>query len=706
MILISCGSSTPPDTSRLPVTDTYHETEVIDEYRWLEDWDDPNVRKWNEKQNSYARSVLANLPAANNLRKQVSEIIGESSVEYYYLSQQNDQLWAMKWDPAVDQPVLVVIPAIDDLDAQRVVVNPLEIDPDGHTSIDWYVPSPDGRLVAVSLSKSGTESGDVHIFNTATGEEHDEIIIRCQNATAGGDLAWVPDGSGFYYTRYPRPGERQTEDMLYYQQIWYHQLGTTSNQDTYELGDDFPRIAESLIEVDPATGLALVTMQLGDGGMFTHFLRRTSGFWQQFADYDDQIVMAMFGNQNNLLLFSKLEAPRGKILTLSLADLALDKAQLLIPEAADALESDFYAMQNNTPVAVANGNRLYLKYQTGGPSEIRVFDEEGGRLSGPDMLPVSSVGQLVPQKADGILFRQQSYITPPAWYNYAPLEGSTVKTPMAVESSVNYADTEVSREYAISSDGTRVPLNIIKPKNIELDGTNPTILTGYGGYGFSNSPRYSFTKRVWMDQGGIYVIANIRGGGEYGEEWHRQGMLTSKQNVFDDFAAVMHHLVEQSYTSPNQLAIVGGSNGGLLMGAMIVQHPEDFKATVSHVGIYDMLRVELSSNGAFNIPEIGTVKDLDQFKALYAYSPYHNVLDGQAYPAVLFMTGANDSRVDPMQSRKMTARLQAAKATDTPVLLRTNMATGHGGGTPTSEWINQIVDEYAFIFKELGVTYR
>jgi len=256
---------------------------------------------------------------------------------------------------------------------------------------------------------------------------------------------------------------------------------------------------------------------------------------------------------------------------------------------------------------------------------------------------------------------------------------------------VDFSDCEVVREYAISKDRTRVPVNIIRRKGIKLNGSNPVLLTGYGGYGISIEPGFSALRRVWIDHGGVYAQANLRGGGEFGEQWHKEGMLTNKQNVFD------------GYTTPEKLAIMGGSNGGLLMGAMITQHPRLCRAVVSSVGIYDMLRVELAPNGEFNIPEFGTVRNPDQFHALYAYSPYHNVKDGTAYPSVLFMTGANDPRVDPMHSRKMTARLQAASSSDRPILLRTSSKTGHGLATPLSEQIEKSVHYHAFLLNELDL---
>jgi prolyl oligopeptidase len=264
----------------------------------------------------------------------------------------------------------------------------------------------------------------------------------------------------------------------------------------------------------------------------------------------------------------------------------------------------------------------------------------------------------------------------------------------------------VERVMVTSKDGTKVPLNIIRRKDAKLDGSNPTLLTGYGGFGASLKPGFGTSRRLWLDQGGVYAIANLRGGGEFGEEWHKSGNLTKKQNVFDDFVACARYLIDHRYTSPAHLAIEGGSNGGLLMGAVLTQHPELFRAVVSHVGIYDMLRVELWPNGEFNVTEYGTVKDPAQFNALYAYSPYHHVVNGARYPAVLMQTGANDPRVDPANSRKMIARLQAANRSAYPILLVAGSDTGHGIGTALSQVIAQQADVFAFLFDQLGIRFR
>lgn len=342
----------------------------------------------------------------------------------------------------------------------------------------------------------------------------------------------------------------------------------------------------------------------------------------------------------------------------------------------------------------------------GGPSRLRVFDDQGHSLAAPSLPPVSAIDDAVYIGGGDALFYSSTYLDPPAWYSVDAANGKPVRTAISGTSAVKFDDAEVVREFAVSKDGTRVPLTIIRRKGTKLDGTHPVLLNGYGGFGISLKPSFAGSQtRVWLDQGGISATANLRGGGEYGEEWHKEGELIHKQNVFDDFIACAQYLVEQKYTSPSHLAIIGGSNGGLLMGAAFTQRPDLFRAVVSFVGIYDMLRHELDPNGTFNITEYGTVKDPDQFKALYGYSPYHLVRDGTNYPAILFLTGENDHRVNPMQSRKMTARLQAANSSDHPILLRTTASGGHGFGTALDEQIEERTDVCSFLFDQLGIKY-
>jgi prolyl oligopeptidase len=344
----------------------------------------------------------------------------------------------------------------------------------------------------------------------------------------------------------------------------------------------------------------------------------------------------------------------------------------------------------------------------GGPSQLRVFDvgKRGTAVALPNVAlpPISTVHELEHTGDDDLLFQNQSYTEPAAWFLYTNKDRKATRTALVETSPASFTDTEVERTLCTSKDGTQVPINLIRRKGTPKDGISPTLLYGYGGYGISLSPRFQAIRRLWLDHGGVWAVANLRGGGEFGEDWHLAGNLTQKQNVFDDFAACAEHLIRSKVTSAAKLAIMGGSNGGLLVGAALVQRPELFKAVVARVGIYDMLRVELTPNGAFNVTEFGTVKDKAQFEALYRYSPLHNVKDGTAYPAVLFMTGANDPRVEPYNSRKMTARLQTATSSSAPILLRTSAETGHGQGTPLDAEVAENVDIYSFLFQQLGMT--
>jgi prolyl oligopeptidase len=350
---------------------------------------------------------------------------------------------------------------------------------------------------------------------------------------------------------------------------------------------------------------------------------------------------------------------------------------------------------------VPTRDRLFVVEGVGGPQRVRSFDLTGQLREIVPVPPVSAVYQVVARPdTDTVLFQSASFLEPTAWYRWSGA-GAPVKTALSPVWPLDFRDAEVVRQWAVSRDGARLPMSIVRRKGTRLDGGNPTLLTGYGGYGISQTPYFDPGLRVWLDRGGVFALANLRGGGEFGEEWHRAGTLARKQNVFDDFIACAEQLVRAGYTKPERLAIEGGSNGGLLMGAALTQRPDLFRAVVSHAGIYDMLRVELSPNGAFNVPEYGTVRDPAQFKALLAYSPYYRVTDGRRYPAVLLLTGANDPRVDPMQSRKLAARLQAAGAP--LVLQRTSAASGHGFGTSLDERIEAEVDVLAFLFDRLGM---
>jgi prolyl oligopeptidase len=691
-IVRAAGLPPAPVAEKKPVTNEYHGTKVEDDYQWLENDDSAEVKAWSDVENKRTRAYLDSLPGHAQIAQQLKAWYAKTSPSYSNITPRPGVLFAIKFQPPKQQPMLVRLGSADDLKSEKVLVDPNQIDSKGTTAIDWYAPSLDGKKIAVSLSKGGSEDGTLHFFDATTGKEIGDTIPHVQYPTAGGSAAWNGAGDGVYYTRFPRQGERPEEDLNFYQQVYFHKLGTPESKDTSSIGKDFPRIAEIQLESSHDGRYVIASVANGDGGDFAHYLLGPDGGWRQITQFSDGVKLARLGWDNALYLLSRADAPRGKILRLPLETPELSKAREIVP-ASDAV------VQHIEPTEKA----LYVGDLLGGPSQLRRFDLEGKNATTIPVPEISNVQELAAQEDGSLLFRDQSYTEPPAWFTVASDQTAPKKTALVSTSPVSFSDIEVTREFATSKDGTKVPLNIMRKKGTKLDGNNPTLLYGYGGYGISMSPTFDFTRRLWFDRGGIYVVANIRGGGEFGEEWHKAGNLTKKQNVFDDFAAAAQYLIEKKYTNPDKLALMGGSNGGLLMGALITQHPDLMHAVVSAVGIYDMLRVELAPNGAFNVTEFGTVKNDDQFKALYAYSPYHHVKAGTKYPAILMMTGANDGRVAPYHSRKMTAELQAANKSDHPILLRTTTNAGHGIGTALSERIKQQADIFSFLFAQLGM---
>jgi len=691
---IEFAAVTPdPQTPKKPVSTKYQDVTVEDPYQWLEQDNDPQVKAWSDAQNQRTRQYLDRLPDRAAIEKQLTEWYAKTSPSYSSLVSRPGILFAMKFQPPKQQQLLVRLTSADDLKSEKVVLDPNVLDAKGTTAIDWFVPSLDGKYVAVSLSKGGSEDGTLHFYETATGKALPDTIAHVQYPTAGGSAAWNADGTGVYYTRFPRKGERPDADLNFYQHVYFHKIGTPDSEDTYSIGKDFPRIAEIALEAARDGKYILATVENGDGGDFAHYLLAPDGTWKQITQFSDEIKIARLGRDNALYLVSRAGAPRGKILRLP-----LDVPEL--KNAAEIVAAGDAVIEHIVPTSDA----LFVGDLLGGPSQIRRFDLNGKSETIIPLPQISAVQEMLALEDGSLLFRDISYTEPAAWFNCPNQKTEPVKTALRSTSPVSFADIEVRREFATSKDGTKVPLNILFRKETKRNGQNPTLLYGYGGYGISMSPNFEFTRRLWFDGGGIYVVANIRGGGEFGDEWHKAGNLTKKQNVFDDFAAAAEYLIKENYTRPEKLAIQGGSNGGLLMGAMITQHPDLFRAAVSSVGIYDMLRVELAPNGAFNVTEFGTVKDPEQFKALNAYSPYHHVVDGTKYPSVLMMTGANDGRVAPYHSRKMTARLLAANKSENRILLRTSSSAGHGIGTALSERIKQLADTYAFLFAQLGIT--
>jgi prolyl oligopeptidase len=687
---------------------------VADPYRWLENWNDPKVKAWSDAQNVRTRAYLDAFPTEAPIKAELTRLVTATSPQYYQLVGRANAVFAYYNDPAKQQPMLVTLDASADPKSRKIVLDPNALDAKGLTEIDWFVPSTDGKLVAVSLSKNGSEIGTLHVFDVANGKEVEAPIPRVQFPTAGGSLAWTADSKGFWYTRYPG-ADAPASEQQFNTQVYFHHLGSDWNSDALALGkkEGLERVSEVFLDNRHGRHAILVSVQRGDGGEWAHYVLSEDGPARQISTYSDRIVYATIGPDDAVYAISRAGALNGKIVKLATpyGAATLPQAKVIVPESGVAILSG--GAEQGVADLTLSKDRLFVRDIVGGPNDVRVFDLDGKPQGNLPLPEIAANSEIVPLGNGDVLFDVSTYLRPRYFAAFNPDTGKSWETELKVTSPINFKDAEVIRVFATSKDGTKVPINIIEKKGTKRDGNNAALLYGYGGYGISQTPNFlGAMRRLWLDAGGIFAIANIRGGAEYGERWHQEGMLTKKQNVFDDFAAAGEYLVDQHYTSHERLALMGGSNGGLLMGAMITQHPGLARAVVSAVGIYDMVRVEIDPNGAFNTTEFGTVKNPEEFKALYAYSPYHHVKapdtypEGRAYPAVLMLTGATDGRVNPMHSRKFAAALQASTASSRPILLRTSANSGHGIGSSLTERIAQQTDELAFLFNQLGMTWH
>ncbi len=684
--------------------ETMHGVKVADPYRALENASDPKVQAWADAENARTRGWLDALPGRKAVGNRLAHWIHAESPSDRFLQPRADRIFDIYTDPAKQQPALAVLDAAASPASRRMLLDPNVLDPHGLTAIDWFVASPDGTKVAASLSKNGSEDGTLHVLDARTGHEIETPIPRVQYPTAGGSLAWSEDGRGFWYTRYP--GDEAPEaDRHFDQQVFFHALGSDAARDRLALGkrDGVPRTGEIFLKNDFGGKAALASVQLGDGGQWQHWVLLPGGGARRIGEYADRVVGgAVIAKDGTIFAVCRGDAPTGKVLRLGPPYRGgFAHATMIIPPQNGAAIID--GGEFGVPLAIA-GDRLFVNRVAGGPSAVTVYDSSGRGGTALKLPPVSAVSEIDGLPVGGALLDVSTYLAPRYFLRWDAQTRALTRTALAETSPVSFADAEVRRIFATSKDGTRVPVSVIVRRDTKLDGTHPMLLTGYGGFGISSSPAFlGATTRLWLNAGGSYAEANIRGGGEYGSAWHENGMLTKKQNVFDDFAASADALVGQKYTSHEKLALIGGSNGGLLMGAMVTQHPDLARALVSFVGLYDMVRMEQDPNGAFNTSEFGTVKDSAQFAAIYAYSPYHHVKAGEPYPAVLLLEGANDGRVNPMQSRKFAAALQAATLGDRPILLRVSKSSGHGIGSSLDERIGEQTDMLMFLFDQLGM---
>ena len=743
--VIPSAATPPPRAAVSPVITRYHGTSVSEDYRWLENGESAETRRWTQRQNDSARAFLDKLPTRSALAADLTRWVNALSADYHDMKLRSGVVFALKFQPPAQQPVLVMRLGVDDAKSEKVIVNPEALDPKAGLSIDFFEPSFDARFVAVSLSSEGSEAGTLRVVDVASGQVLPDVVPRAQFPTAGGSVAWEVGSAGFYYTRYPDPANAPGREQFFHQQVYFHALGKPASEDRYEIGKEFPKIAEIVLHARSQGGYLLAAVSNGDGGDFAHWLRDASGHWTQITRFDEGVKQVEFGKDPGyiewprdeaLYLLSTRQAPRGRLLRLPLPATQLSDAQEVSPEGRRSIDR-----------FLVSANGFYLAEQDGGPMVVR-FKDRFARAEEPTSpaatntvasntnapagstgtnasprtaaadeerptrrewrLPLQalhSVDEMICERGDELLLRTQGFVESSAWLSYDPRHDATrfVATSLRTTNPVDFVDIDVQRVMVRSKDGTEVPMTLLGRKGLRREGRTPTILTGYGGYGISEMPHFEFHRRAWFDQGGLVAVGHIRGGAEFGEAWHRSGNLTRKQNVFDDFIACAEWLIRSNYTRGDRLAMEGGSNGGLLMGATLTQRPDLFRAVVAHVGIFDMLRVELDPNGEFNTTEFGSVAVPSQFEALWSYSPYHHVRDGVAYPSVLFLTGEHDGRVNPAHSRKMTARLQAASSSLQPVLLRTSAHSGHGMGTSLDERIAQQVDVYSYLFQQLSV---
>jgi len=673
------------------VSDTYHQVTVADPYRALEDWSDPCVQDWSDAQTAQARAYLDGLALRDTLYEELNSGSGSSAGAPHWSYQFTEQgVFALFYDDEAGATQLRFADRVEGLADAEPIVDLSTVTDAEMVDVEWFKPTVDGSRVAIAISINGSERGDLHVFDVASGTQLGEVIPNVHNPTAGGDLSWDVDGQGFHYTRYPQAFEPLADQSNLHIKLHYHALGRDWREDPMVLGQDLNEIAQIRL-ISNGRGELTAWVQDGDSGRFAFYRHAEAGHWARYSTFEDGHFQPVYGDGDDLFVLSTADAAMGEVWRLSASQPDWGTAvKIADVREASALVHSYYS--HTSPSVVWSGDQLYLRYQIGGPAQIVALDREGHEASEQPLLEPGSSAYGLTATPEGVLYSLSSYRTPVRRVQFSQQTGHSTLNPFGYGSDTRWDDVEIVRQTAASADGVDIPYTMIVREGLG-EGPHPVLVYGYGGFRYSMAPRFRPSVRALLDRGVIYVETNLRGGGEYGADWHAQGILTDKQNVFNDFAGVIEALHAQGVSTPQQTAILGESNGGLLMGAMISQHPDLFAAAIAQVGLYDMLRAELDANGTFNIPEYGTVTDADQFAALRAYSPYHNLESGTDYPAILFTTGANDQRVNPMHSRKMTAALQAADSSDdTPVLLYASREGGHGG-----TGLGDTADGYAFI---------
>ena len=676
--------SKPPATKQQPVTDDYFGVKVVDRYRWLENSDSPETQQWVSEQDAYTRGILDRLPGREKLQDRLQQLLEIGTLGGTQVG--GDYYFHMRRDGKQNQPVLYVRKGVDGKDEVLVDVNPLS--KDGTVAADWWYPSHDGKYVAYGTSESGSEMSTLRVIETATRKLLPDTIARTRAAS----VAWKPDDSGFYYTRYPKPGEVAAGQEMYNRHVFYHALGADPAKDTLIFGEglppqDWPNVTLSndgrWLCIIVEQGWSKSELYVKDLESSAPPLRITEG---------KEFLYSVQAYNGDLYIVTNEDSPRYRVFKTPATTPAREHWREIIPQSDAVL----------TSLSVIGG-QLFAGYELNAHSLLKRFTIDGkplGEISLPTLGTISSIGGEYDSTSAFYLF--SSFTTPATIYRFDIPQSSTTVWE-SVQSGINADLYETKQVWYASKDGTRIPMFLVMRKGLKITGHNPLILNGYGGFNVSLTPEFSKTLFPWVDHDGIFAVANLRGGAEFGEDWHRAGMLDKKQNVFDDFIAAAEYLLKEGYTDREHLAIRGGSNGGLLVGAVMTQRPDLFRAVVCQVPLLDMLRYQNFQIAKLWIPEYGSSEDPKQFPWLYAYSPYQHVKAGTSYPAILFMTAESDTRVDPMHAKKMTAELQAANTGPNPILLRIETKAGHGAGKPISKLVEEWTDIYSFLFWQLGM---
>jgi prolyl oligopeptidase len=700
----------PPVAKATTVIDDYHGHKIADAYRWLEDSAAPETQQFVAAQNAYTRSVLDNIPGRDELRRRVERLLTIGRVASPRIGGNN--YFYERRDGRQNQAVIYVRERRGGKDTQtkdRALIDVNVLAPDGTIALDWWYPSEDGRYVAFGTSPNGSELSTLQVIETSTAKLLAEKIERTRAAS----VAWLPDSSGFYYTRYPHPGDVPAGEEMYNRRVFFHQLTSADNADGAQdplifPGDDIELAPQHWPNVSVSNDGRWLLVDVSEGWTKTElYLKDLS-----FKDRSSESVATPLGRfqrittgenflyhgevlDGHLYITSNEGAPRFRVFKAACAAAERANWKEIIPESDAVIEGR----------ATVIARKLFVHSIRNASSQLSLFDLDGRQVASVAMPALGSIFDLGGNwNSESGYFGFVSYAVPPTVFEVS-LSGQTTEW-ARVESGIDPARYQVEQLWFNSKDGTRLPMFVVSKKGLEKNGQAPTLLSGYGGFNVGRTPFFNRNVMLLLlEQGGVYVDVQLRGGNEFGEDWHRNGMLEKKQNVFNDFIAAAEHLIAEKYTDAVHLAIQGGSNGGLLMGAALTQRPDLFRAVVCQVPLLDMLRYQSFQIAKLWIPEYGSSDDPQQFEYLRAYSPYHQVKSGTQYPAVLFMTAESDTRVDPMHAVKMAALLQAqaANRADRPILLRVDFRAGHGVGKPIAKLVEDAVDVWSFLFWQLGV---